>query len=89
MSKPDWSLDAYDYELPPQCIAQTPVTPRDTSRLLVINTPETHHHCIFRTLPEFLQSGDLLVLNNTRVIPARMYGEKSTGAKVEILLLEE
>jgi len=89
MSKLDWSLDAYDYELPPQCIAQNPVTPRDHSRLLVIDSPETHQHCIFRTLPEFLKSGDLLVLNNTRVIPARMYGEKSTGAKVEILLLEE
>uniref|UniRef100_A0A7C3ZLX5 S-adenosylmethionine:tRNA ribosyltransferase-isomerase n=1 Tax=Planktothricoides sp. SpSt-374 TaxID=2282167 RepID=A0A7C3ZLX5_9CYAN len=90
----DYSLAAYDYELPPDRIAQNPVTPRDSSRLLVVNTPSSHSHCIFRDLPDLLSPGDLLVLNNTRVIPARLYGRKfssgeATGAEVEVLLLEE
>ncbi|BAY60888.1 S-adenosylmethionine--tRNA ribosyltransferase-isomerase [Calothrix brevissima NIES-22] len=83
----DCSLAGYDYELPPELIAQNPVVPRDSSRLLVINSRSIHH--IFRELPEILQSGDLLVMNNSRVIPARLYGRKSTGAEVEVLLLEE
>ncbi|MBD2194681.1 MULTISPECIES: tRNA preQ1(34) S-adenosylmethionine ribosyltransferase-isomerase QueA [Calothrix] len=83
----DCSLAGYDYELPPELIAQNPVVPRDSSRLLVINSRSIHH--IFRELPEILQSGDLLLMNNSRVIPARLYGRKSTGAEVEVLLLEE
>ena len=90
----DRSLAGYDYELPSELIAQNPVVPRDSSQLLVVNsrrtgtdTPPLHH--IFRDLPEILQSGDLLVMNNTRVIAARMYGRKSTGAGIEVLLLEE
>jgi S-adenosylmethionine:tRNA ribosyltransferase-isomerase len=82
-------LSNYDYELPTELIAQNPVVPRDRSRLLVVNSPTTHAHSIFRDLPDWLQPGDLLVLNNTRVIPARLYGHKSTGSPVEILLLEE
>ncbi len=85
----DQKLSSYDYQLPPELIAQTPVTPRDSSRLLVVDSPLTHHHTIFAHLPDWLLSGDLLVLNDTRVIPARLYGQKSTGALVEILLLEE
>lgn len=90
----DCSLAGYDYELPPDMIAQNPVVPRDSSRLLVVNSPMTGNttaplHQIFRDLPDFLRPGDLLVMNNTRVIPARLYGRKSTGAEVEILLLEE
>jgi len=84
----DFLLSNYDYQLPPELIAQTPVVPRDSSRLLVV-FPDTHSHSVFRDLPNWLQPGDLLVLNNTRVIPARLYGRKSTGAPVEILLLEE
>jgi S-adenosylmethionine:tRNA ribosyltransferase-isomerase len=90
----DCSLAGYDYELPSELIAQNPAVPRDSSRLLVVNsqtagneTAPLHH--IFRDLPELLRSGDLLVMNNTKVIPARMYGRKSTGAEVEVLLLEE
>lgn len=83
------ALSSYDYELPPELIAQTPLTPRDSSRLLVVDSANTHIHSFFRELPHWLSSGDLLVLNNTRVIPARLYGRKSTGAPVEILLLEE
>ncbi|MBD2357899.1 tRNA preQ1(34) S-adenosylmethionine ribosyltransferase-isomerase QueA [Tolypothrix sp. FACHB-123] len=83
----DCSLAGYDYDLPPELIAQNPVVPRDSSRLLVINSRSIHH--IFRDLPEILQSGDLLIMNNSKVIPARLYGRKSTGAEVEVLLLEE
>jgi S-adenosylmethionine:tRNA ribosyltransferase-isomerase len=89
---PDYALSAYDYELPSDRIAQDPVTPRDTSRLLVIDGDRPldrqiqHHH--FYDLPNFLQAGDLLVFNNTKVIPARMYGHKLSGVPVEILLME-
>ncbi|MEA5534989.1 tRNA preQ1(34) S-adenosylmethionine ribosyltransferase-isomerase QueA [Crocosphaera sp. XPORK-15E] len=85
----DYLLSSYDYHLPPELIAQTPVTPRDSSRLLVVNSATTHVHSIFHELPQWLLPGDLLVFNNTRVIPARLYGKTSTGAPVEILLLEE
>jgi S-adenosylmethionine:tRNA ribosyltransferase-isomerase len=87
MTELDWSIEAYDYELPHERIAQNPVIPRDSSRLMVVDSL-THHHCIFRDLPDLLKPGDLLVLNNTRVIPARLYGRKTSGAQVEILLLE-
>lgn len=90
----DHNLMGYDYELPSQMIAQNPVVPRDRSRLLVVNSPLTGVttppiHMIFRNLPEFLQPGDLLVMNKTKVIPARLYGYKNTGAIIEVLLLEE
>jgi len=90
----DCSLSGYDYELLPGLIAQNPAVPRDSSRLLVVNSPETGKtipplHHIFRDLSELLKPGDLLVMNNTKVIPARLYGCKSTGAEVEVLLLEE
>ena len=85
----DRTLAAYDYELPEERIARDPVVPRDSSRLLVVESSSSHSHRIFRDLPEILKPGDLLVLNNTRVIPARLYGRKSTGAPVEVLLLEE
>ncbi len=90
----DYSVAGYDYKLPPELIAQNPAVPRDSSRLLVVNSPTTgtetelSHH-IFHDLPALLRSGDLLVMNNTRVIPARLYGHKSTGAKIQVLLLEE
>ena len=85
----DRLLSSYDYELPQERIAQTPLTQRDTSRLLVVDSSTHHTHSIFRDLPHLLRAGDLLVLNDTRVIPARLYGRKSTGAPVEVLLLEE
>ncbi|MBD2453138.1 tRNA preQ1(34) S-adenosylmethionine ribosyltransferase-isomerase QueA [Nostoc sp. FACHB-87] len=90
----DCSLTGYDYILPPELIAQNPVVPRDSSRLLVVNSTATGNnlaplHHIFRDLPELLRPGDLLVMNNTKVIPARLYGNKSTGAEIEVLLLEE
>ncbi|MFN6517460.1 MAG: tRNA preQ1(34) S-adenosylmethionine ribosyltransferase-isomerase QueA [Nostoc sp. CreGUA01] len=90
----DCSVAGYDYELPPELIAQNPAFPRDSSQLLVVNSPTTGietaplNH-IFHDLPTLLRSGDLLVMNNTKVIPARLYGYKSTGAQIEVLLLEE
>lgn len=85
----DRLLSSYHYHLPEGCIAQNPVTPRDSSRLLVVDSPTTHTYQHFRDLYQWLEPGDLLVFNNTQVIPARLYGRKTTGAKVEILLLEE
>jgi S-adenosylmethionine:tRNA ribosyltransferase-isomerase len=79
----------FDYELPPERIAQHPIEPRDASRLMVLDrqTGEVQH-IIFRELGRFLQPGDLLVINQTRVIPARLYARKiPTGGRVELLLL--
>ncbi|MDY6937330.1 MAG: tRNA preQ1(34) S-adenosylmethionine ribosyltransferase-isomerase QueA [Cyanobacteriota bacterium] len=85
----DLLLEAYNYDLPPERIAQNPVEPRDSARLLVANSPTACDHRIFRELPELLTQADLLVLNDTRVIPARLYGCKPSGAAVEVLLLHE
>lgn len=85
----DQLLSAYDYHLPEDRIAQNPAEPRDSARLLVLKTLTEHCHQVFHDLVEILQPGDLLVLNNTQVIPARLHGHKSTGTEVEILLLEE
>lgn len=84
----DYSLAGYDYNLPQEQIAQNPVSPRDNARLLVVS-PMHHSHHVFNELPQLLKSGDLLVMNNTKVIPARLYGQKASGAMVEVLLLEE
>ena len=85
----DFLLSSYNYKLPNGFIAQAPAIPRDSSRLLVVDSKSTSHHATFRDLPNWLQPGDLLVLNNTRVIPARLYGTKTTGSQVEILLIAE
>ena len=77
------------YELPPQLIAQDPLEDRSGSRLLVLDkeTGRTEHH-IFKEITGFLNPGDCLVINDTKVIPARLIGEKEeTGAKIEVLLL--
>jgi S-adenosylmethionine:tRNA ribosyltransferase-isomerase len=78
----------FDYHLPPELIAQAPVEPRDTSRLMVVDRGAGEiSHCRFYDLPAFLDPGDLLVYNQTRVIRARLFAVKPTGGKVEILLL--
>ncbi len=81
----------YDYPLPRHLIAQTPVEPRDHSRLLVVNRADgslQHRH--FYDLPQLLMEGDLLVFNDSRVIPARLYGQREgTGGQVEVLLLHQ
>lgn len=85
----DFQLSSYTYKLPPSLIAQTPAVPRDSSRLLIVNSRLDSADGTFRDLGDWLNPGDLLVLNNTRVIPARLYGRKITGSQVEILLIEE
>ncbi len=82
-------LSDFDYDLPPAFIAQSPVEPRDSSRLLVLNRENgTVSHHIFRDIVSMIAPGDVLVLNTTRVIPARLRGIKAkTGGAVEILLL--
>ncbi len=78
----------FDYHLPESSIAQTPAEPRDSSRLLVLHRDTGElEHCIFRDVSDYLLAGDLLVLNQTRVIPARIYARKETGGRVELLLL--
>lgn len=78
----------FDYILPESSIAQTPVEPRDSSRLLVLHRDTGNlEHRTFRDVGDYLRAGDLLVLNQTRVIPARIYARKSTGGRVELLLL--
>jgi S-adenosylmethionine:tRNA ribosyltransferase-isomerase len=78
----------FDYHLPESSIAQTPVEPRDSSRLLVLNRDRGNlEHRIFRDVADYLKAGDLLVLNQTRVIPARIFARKETGGRVELLLL--
>lgn len=83
--------DEFYYELPPALIAQHPLPDRDASRLLVLNRTEKNwEHRRFTEFPELLQPGDLLVLNNSKVIPARLRGTKTgTGGSVELLLLSE
>ncbi|NPV77973.1 MAG: S-adenosylmethionine:tRNA ribosyltransferase-isomerase, partial [Anaerolineae bacterium] len=78
----------FDYHLPPDLIAQTPVEPRHASRLLVFhrNSGEIEH-TTFWEIGSYLKPGDLLVINQTRVIPARIYARKPTGGQVELLLL--
>ena len=80
----------FDYDLPQGLIAQTPVEPRDASRLMVVRRDTgLIEHRAFRDVVEYLRPGDLLVLNQTRVIPARLFGRKAeTGGKVELLLLQ-
>jgi S-adenosylmethionine:tRNA ribosyltransferase-isomerase len=84
-----YELDAYDYPLPESQIAQAPAEPRDSARLLVWDVESgLREHRVFRDFPELLNAGDLLVLNDTRVLPARLYGRgKKSGGNVEILLL--
>ena len=78
----------FDYALPPELIAQTPIEPRDASRLLVVHRDTGRlEHRVFRDIVEYLRPGDLLVANDSRVIPARLHGRKATGGQVEILLL--
>ncbi len=79
----------FDYNLPPELIAQTPIEPRDHSRLLVLNRQHgTITHRRFFEITSFLREGDVMVFNNSRVLPARLKGKRiETGGKVEILLL--
>jgi S-adenosylmethionine:tRNA ribosyltransferase-isomerase len=82
-------VDRFDYDLPPELIAQQPAEPRDSSRLLVVSRQDRSlaDH-VFHELPTLLRSGDLIVVNDTRVMPARLITRRTTGGQVELLLLE-
>ena len=84
-------VEDFNYELPEELIAQVPIKKRDMSRLMVLNrekeTIETDK--VFSNVINYLEEGDCLVINNTKVIPARLYGKKETGANVEFLLLKQ
>jgi S-adenosylmethionine:tRNA ribosyltransferase-isomerase len=84
-------VDLFDFHLPEELIAQTPLEQRDASRLMVLNkeTGSVKHH-MFHDLLDYVQEGDCLVLNDTRVLPARLFGTKEdTGANIEVLLLKQ
>ncbi len=83
-----YSIDDYDYDLPPELIAQYPSQRRTNSRLMVLNHGQILHKT-FADLPDFLEPGDLLAVNDTRVVPARLFAKKPTGGKVELLVLKE
>ena len=82
-------VSEFDYNLPEELIAQVPIEKRDESRLMVLDRKmEKIEHKTFKDIIDYLEPGDCLVRNNTKVIPARIYGKKETGAKVEFLLLK-
>ena len=82
--------EEFDYHLPPEAIAQEPAEPRDSSRLLVLDRSTGElHETVFRQIVDYLRSGDVLVLNDTRVIPARLHGRKPTGGRCEVFLLRD
>ena len=83
-------LEDFDYNLPEELIAQVPINKRDESRLMVLDREKkTIEHKVFKDIIDFLEPGDCLVRNNTKVIPARLYGKKDTGANVEFVLLKQ
>lgn len=82
------NVSEFNYDLPEELIAQHPKEKRDESRLMVLNRKKkTIEHKVFKNILDYLEPGDCLVRNNTKVIPARLYGKKETGANVEFLLL--
>lgn len=82
-------VSEFNYNLPEELIAQVPIKNRDQSRLMILNREkQTIEHKIFKDIIDYLEEGDCIVRNNTKVIPARIYGKKETGANVEFLLLK-
>lgn len=81
-------VSEFNYRLPEELIAQTPIEKRDESRLMILDKEkQTIEHKTFKDIVDYLEPGDVLVRNNTKVIPARLYGKKETGANIEFLLL--
>lgn len=80
-------LSDFDYELPKELIAQSPAEPRDSSRLMVLGDGVEHR--IFRDIIEYLEAGDVLVMNDTKVLKARIFGRKDTGGRIEALILRQ
>ena len=84
-------LSHFNYNLPPELLAEYPATERDESRLMVLDRKkQTIEHKIFKDLVEYFDEGDIMIFNNTKVFPARLYGNKEkTGARIEVFLLRE
>lgn len=83
-------LSDFDYHLPEELIAQHPLEPRDASRLLVLHRDTGKiEHKIFRDIIHYFSPGDVMVINNTKVLPARLFGQKATGALIEVVLLSQ
>lgn len=80
------NINDFDFELPSELIAQFPPQVRGSSRLLIATLEQTLHDTNFQTLPEYINAGDVLVINDTKVIKARLFGQKTTGGKVEVLI---
>jgi S-adenosylmethionine:tRNA ribosyltransferase-isomerase len=90
MTKDLYSLSSYQFNLPEELVAQQPCTPRDSSRLMVVDRASGNiSEMVFRELKDFLQAGDQLIFNNTKVIPARLFGVRSSGGSAEILLIRQ
>src|SRR4030095_13495159 len=78
----------FSFEFPPELVAQEPLSERDASRMMVVDRQDSSFEDrLFRDLPSYFQPGDLLLLNDTKVLPARLLGKKKTGGKVEVLLV--
>jgi S-adenosylmethionine:tRNA ribosyltransferase-isomerase len=87
-ARPSLPTDRFDYHLPPESIAQRPAEPRDSSRLMVVHRADGRvEHAVFRDVGDWLRAGDLLVVNRTRVVPARLAARRRPGGAAEILLL--
>ena len=90
MNQEDWRLESYDYDLPPELIAQQPADQRDSSRLLLLSRSQgTISHHRFPEILELISAESCLVLNNTRVMPARLLGHRAAGGEIEALLVHE
>lgn len=84
------NVSDFKYDLPEELIAQVPIQKRDESKLMILSRKnKTIEHKLFKDIIDYLEEGDCLVRNNTKVLPARLYGQKETGAKVEFLLLNQ
>lgn len=83
-----YSISTYDYYLPPELIAQEPLLPRDMSRMMVIKGDEIVH-TTFRDLPRFMNKGDIIIFNDSKVIPAKIICKRKTGGKVELLIIRQ
>ena len=79
------SIKLYDYNLPVNLIARHPAKNRDESKLMIVDESNSIKHKVFKDLPDHLQTGDLLILNDTKVIPGRLFLKKDTGGVVELL----
>ncbi len=83
-------LKDFSFSYPPELVAQEPANPRDSSRLLLLDRPTQNiSHSIFSELPSFFKKGDLLILNNTKVLPARLWAQKESGGKLEVLIVKQ